>query len=254
MVGVGISNCGRERSRNEDSYLVRLAGDKAVLAVADGMGGHVAGDVASSLAVAVVERFWEEKMAGLPEPSGSNGKAVAAIVANLIQEANRQVYERAAADPAFQGMGTTLTVGFLEKGRLVVGHVGDSRAYLLEAGGIRLLTADHSLLEQMIQEGLIAPEEAQRHPQRHILTRALGTTPDVTVDLVEQELSDGAILLFCTDGLTSLVRDEELLAILREETDLQSAASRLVDLANERGGHDNITVVLATGIGKREAS
>ena len=252
MQGVGISNCGRERLRNEDSYLVRLAGGRAILAVADGMGGHVAGDVASSLAIEVVERFWEKTVSSLPAAAECPGD-VAAIVTTLIQEANRLVYERAAADPALQGMGTTLTVGFVEKGHLTIGHVGDSRAYLREGDVIRLLTADHSLPEQLIQNGLISPEEAQGHPQRHVLTRALGTGPEVEADLVQRELPDGATLLFCTDGLTTLVRDEELLAVLQEEQDPHAAAARLIELANGRGGHDNITVVLATDIGKQEA-
>ncbi len=253
MQGVGVSNCGRERLRNEDSYFVRLAKEKALIAVADGMGGHVAGDVASALAVAVVERFWGKMYPDLSkteEPSCD----VAKMINTLVQEANRLVYERGAADPALRGMGTTITVGFVEKGFLTIGHVGDSRAYLLEKDRITMLTADHSLPEQLIQNGIISPEEAQEHPQRHVLTRALGTAPVVEADLLQHELPAGTTLLFCTDGLTTLVRDHELLAVLQEETDLDRAATRLIDLANERGGHDNITVVLLTDCGKREAS
>lgn len=253
MQGVGISNCGLERSRNEDSYLVCLAEGKAILAVADGMGGHVAGDVASALAIEVVERLWEKIAPGLPEGADFS-VTIRTMIDALIQEANHRVYMRGAADPELRGMGTTLTVGYVGKGLLTIGHVGDSRAYLRDGNEITLLTADHSLPEQLIQNGLISPEEALKHPQRHVLTRALGTGSKVEVDLVQQEFPAGATLLFCTDGLTTLVRDEELLAVLQEETDLHTAASRLVELANARGGYDNITVVLATDGGKRETS
>jgi PPM family protein phosphatase len=244
---VGLTDLGRERSRNEDSFLALVGPHLSILAVADGMGGHVAGEVASKLAISVLERYWAELNQSEPIPE----KHFAGIVQNLVLEANRLIYSEAATEPARLGMGTTLTVGLLGDSRLVIGHVGDSRAYLVLDNRLELLTEDHSLLEQMIQAGSVSPAEVDGHPQRHIITRALGTAPEVEVDLVEKELPDNAALLFCTDGLTSLVRDDEILAIILEQEAPERAAAALIDLANARGGLDNITVVYAAAIGRQ---
>lgn len=247
MQVVGLSHPGRERSRNEDSFLVRSGSACSLFAVADGMGGHVAGDVASTLAVSVLERCWDGLLRENPMPYNQ----LAGIIKKMMTEANQSIFTQSAADAAKQGMGTTLTVGMLSGLNLVLGHVGDSRAYLIEEGGIKLLTEDHSLLEQLIQQGSVFPEEVQGHPQRHILTRALGTTAGVEIDLVETELKEGSVLLLSTDGLTTLVQDDEILdIILTRQNDLALTAASLINLANERGGYDNITVVLATGIGR----
>jgi PPM family protein phosphatase len=244
---VGLSDPGRERSRNEDSFLVRSGSAFTLLSVADGMGGHVAGDVASTLAVSVLERCWDGLLRENPLPDNQ----LSGLIKNMMIEANQSILTQSAGDATKQGMGTTLTVGILYGLNLVLGHVGDSRAYLIEEGGIKLLTADHSLLEQLIQQGSISPEEVQGHPQRHILTRALGTTAGVEIDLVETELKEGSVLLLCTDGLTTLVQDDEILNIILNRQDNPALASAaLINLANERGGYDNITVVLATGIGR----
>jgi PPM family protein phosphatase len=244
---VGQSDPGRERSRNEDSYLVRAGSGLSLLAVADGMGGHVAGDVASTLAVSVLERCWD----GFLRENSVPFNQLSGIVKNMMIEANQSILTHSTDDAEKQGMGTTLTMGVLSGLNLVLGHVGDSRAYLIEEGGIKLLTEDHSLVEQLIQQGSLSPEEVQGHPQRHILTRALGTTANVEIDLVERELIEGSALLFCTDGLTNLVQDDEILnIILTEQDDPDLAVTSLIDLANKRGGYDNITVVLATGIGR----
>ncbi len=247
MQVVGLSDRGRERSRNEDNFLFRTGSALTLLAVADGMGGHVAGDVASSLAVSVLERCWDELLRENPVPDNQ----LSGIIKNMITEANQTIFTQSVDFAANQGMGTTLTMGMLSGLNLVLGHVGDSRAYLIEDGGIKLLTEDHSLLEQLIQQGSISPEEAQGHPQRHILTRALGTTQGVEIDLMETELKIGSTLLLCTDGLTTLVQDDEILDIIHTRLDdPELAAASLINLANSRGGYDNITVVLATGIGR----
>jgi PPM family protein phosphatase len=244
---VGLSDLGRERSRNEDSFLVRTGSAFSLLAVADGMGGHVAGDVASTLAVSVLERCWD----GLHQENPLPHNQISAIVKNMIAEANQSILNYSAGDAAKQGMGTTLTMGLISGLNLVIGHVGDSRAYLIEEGRIKLLTEDHSLLEQLIQQGSVSPEEVQGHPQRHILTRALGTASDVEIDLVETELKEGSALILCTDGLTTLLQDDEILDIIYARQDDPGLAVRsLINLANKRGGYDNITVVLATGIGR----
>jgi protein phosphatase len=244
---VGLTHRGRERSRNEDSYLVKTGEDLSILAVADGMGGHMAGDVASALAIGVFERYWAEVSRNRP-PSPDR---FAEIIENLIIKANNLILEEAARDSSKEGMGTTLTVGLLSGLSLVIGHIGDSRAYLVSKDALTMLTEDHSLLEQLIQAGRMSPEEAEGHPKRHILVRALGTSAEVKVDLIPVELNEGDALLFCSDGLTSMVPDEEIHRAALDHTDPLPAAQALIRLANERGGCDNITVVYATDIGRR---
>lgn len=244
---VGLSDPGRGRYRNEDSFLARGSGTLALLAVADGMGGHVAGDVASKLAISVLESGWNK----ISRENPMAAHQLFEIIKKMIGEANQAILFQSAADQGKQGMGTTLTAGMISGRNLVIGHVGDSRAYLIENEKIALLTEDHSLLERLIQKGNLSPEDAQRHPQRHILTRALGTN-SAEIDLVEAVLEEGAILMLCTDGLTSLVQDDEILdIILARQDDPGSAAGSLVQLANERGGYDNITVVLAAVSGRQ---
>lgn len=246
MRAVGLTHPGRERSRNEDSYLVKTGKDLSIFAVADGMGGHVAGDVASALAIGVLERYWDEVSPGSLPPRDR----FAGIIKNLIIKANNLILEEAARDSSKSGMGTTLTAGLLCGRSLTIGHIGDSRAYLVSKEALTMLTEDHSLLEQLIQAGRISPEEAEGHPKRHILVRALGTSADVKVDLIDVELNEGAALLFCSDGLTSMVRDEEIHRAALDHPDPLPAAQALVKLANKRGGCDNITVVYATEIGR----
>ncbi len=243
----GLTHTGRERSRNEDSYLVKTGKSFSILAVADGMGGHVAGDVASALAVHVFERYWDEIYPdGLPPPH-----LFGEVIENLIIKANDTILEEAARDSCKEGMGSTLTAGMLSGRNLMIGHIGDSRAYLVSKSALTLLTEDHSLVEHLVQSGRMSPEEADNHPKRHILVRALGSSADIKVDLINVELHEGAALLFCSDGLTSMVRDEEIHRIALKHAHPLPAAQALIRLANERGGCDNITVVYATDIGGR---
>lgn len=237
---------GRERSRNEDCFLVRQNSAITLLAVADGMGGHLAGDEASALAISALACCWDK----LSRESPIAPHQLAKIIRKMIDAANQLILDRSAKDASRQGMGTTLTAAMLNGLNLVLGHVGDSRVYAIEKDRIKLLTEDHSLVEQLIQQGSISPQEVQGHPQRHILTRALGTTP-VEIDVVETVLDEGSSLLLCTDGLTTLVHDDEILnIILTRRADPNLAATALIELANRRGGFDNITVVLATDIGR----
>ncbi len=243
----GLTNRGRERARNEDNYVLKTNDHATLMVVADGMGGHRAGNVASSLVVVTAERYWVEykhNAALSPEESRK-------FISKLITEANEVIYEEASNSVEKRGMGTTLTAGLLCGHRLIIGHVGDSRAYHINNGTINLLTRDHSLLEQLLASGQVKPEEAQDHPQRHVLTRALGMDPQPEIDLLEIELEAGAALLFCTDGLTNMVSDEEILRAYLQQADPRVLAEKLVEMANSRGGLDNITVVIATGIGGR---
>ncbi|HXF37986.1 MAG TPA: Stp1/IreP family PP2C-type Ser/Thr phosphatase, partial [Actinomycetota bacterium] len=215
------TDIGRARERNEDGLLV----EPPFFAVADGMGGHRGGDVASRLAL---EALREGDRA----------------LAERVREANRRVYERSMLDRAVAGMGTTLTAAVLEGDRLRLAHVGDSRAYLLRDGRLRRLTEDHTLVHRMVTRGQLTEEEAAEHPYRSVLTRALGTEPDVAVDEAVVEVRAGDRLLLCTDGLTGMLPESRVAEILRSVRDPQEAADRLVDEANEAGGLDNITVIV----------
>ena len=216
------TDIGLVRERNEDGYLVR----PPLFAVADGMGGHRGGEVASRLALETLDR-----------PG-------AAPLAERVREANRVVYERSMLDRSVAGMGTTLTAAALEGDRLRLAHVGDSRAYLLREGRLERLTEDHTMVHRMVREGRLTEEEAAWHPYRSVLTRALGTEPDVPVDEAVVEVRPGDRVLLCTDGLTSMVPDARIGQILRATADPQEAADRLVEEAIAAGGLDNVTVVV----------
>ena len=223
-----LSHPGRRRRHNEDAYVV----EPPLFAVADGMGGAKAGEVASGLAAAAVQE------------SGSDGQSGEARVAALIQEANRRVFRRASEDREASGMGTTMTVALVEDDRVAFGHVGDSRAYLIRDGELEQLTDDHSLVAELVRSGKLTPEEAETHPQRSVITRALGTEADVDVDTFSVPVEPGDLFLLCSDGLTSMVDDETILdAVGRNRPNLQEAAKALVNAANRGGGEDNITVI-----------
>lgn len=241
----GLTNKGRERVRNEDNLFIRQDKDLAMVAVADGMGGHLAGNVASSLAVAAAEKFWNN----LKHESITQVHEIPSLMVDMVAHANDTILEESNRNPEKRGMGTTLTTGLLYNNYLVISHIGDSRAYLVEDNSIHLLTKDHSLVEELIKTGEVKPEDALNHPQRHVLTRALGTMPDPNIDITEMEVHPGSMLFLCTDGLTNLVSDQEILNHTLHEEDPNILAEQLINLANSRGGYDNITVIVVTGIG-----
>jgi len=231
----GRTDTGRRRRRNEDAFVLA----PPLFAVADGMGGAQAGEVASRLAAAALEDTDPGRLAG-PER-----------VASLIQEANRRVHERSSSDPSTSGMGTTMTVALVEDDGVVIGHVGDSRAYLVREGRIEQITEDHSLVNELLKSGKLSAREAEVHPQRSVITRAVGTDPDVDVDSFTVDARDGDVFLICSDGLTDMVDDERILAtVARYGDDLDRMTKQLVVAANRGGGEDNITVV-AFSIGDR---
>ncbi len=231
------TDTGRKRRRNEDAFVLA----PPLFAVADGMGGAQAGEVASKLAAAALEDTDPGRLTG-PER-----------VASLIQEANRRVHERSSVDPATSGMGTTMTVALVENDGVVIGHVGDSRAYLVRGKEIEQITEDHSLVNELLKTGKLSLEEAETHPQRSVITRAVGTDPDVDVDSFIVDTQDGDVFLICSDGLTDMVDDEHILATVeRYRGNLESLTKQLVTAANRGGGEDNITVV-AFSIGKLDS-
>ena len=225
---VGDSDTGKRRRHNEDTYVEK----PPLFAVADGMGGAQAGEVASELAASA-----------LREDNGGDGGEERLVA--LIQEANRRVYERSAADRNVQGMGTTVTAALVEDALVRIGHVGDSRAYRIHDGELEQLTEDHSLVGELLRSGKLSPEEAETHPQRSVITRALGTDPDVDVDTFSIPTQAGDLFMLCSDGLTSMVEDEAILeGTKKHRNDLQAAVKALIRAANKGGGEDNITVVL----------
>ena len=225
-VSIGAAtDIGQVREGNEDSFLVVAP----LYAVADGMGGHRGGEVASSLALETVQGMFERREGSL---------------ADQVVEANRAVFDRSQNDRSVSGMGTTLTAALVDGSRVHLVHVGDSRAYLLRGGELAQLTEDHTLVHRMVMEGEISQEEAETHPHRSILTRALGVDESVQVDEGDVEVSDGDRLLLCTDGLTGMVPEGQIREILLESADPQEAVEKLVKVANRAGGIDNITAVI----------
>jgi PPM family protein phosphatase len=225
-VSVGAaSDIGQVREGNEDSYLVIAP----LYAVADGMGGHRGGEVASNLALETVQQLFEQ---------GSG------TLAEQVEQANHAVFERSQQDRSVSGMGTTLTAALIDGGRVHLAHVGDSRAYLFRGGELSVLTEDHTLVHKMVMEGEITEEEAETHPHRSILTRALGVDAAVEVDESDVDVVDGDRILLCSDGLTGMVPDGQIREILGRNPDPQPAVDELVKEANRAGGIDNITAVI----------
>ena len=223
------SDTGRRRRANEDAFYARAP----LFAVADGVGGAQAGEVASGIAVEVLQQ-------GLPE----NGGSVEERLRARVEEANARITELSRADDEHAGMATTLTVAYVGEHELSVAHVGDSRLYRLRDGSFERLTDDHSMVEELVRQGKITPEEADEHPQRSIITRALGREAGVQPDSHTWPARDGDLYLLCSDGLTSMVSEADVAAMVRETPSLERAGRALVDAANAAGGRDNITVVL----------
>ena len=221
------TDVGRVRDHNEDGYLVDES--LGLVAVADGMGGHRAGEVASAASLDALR---------IAFGAGS-------AIDDAVTAANDIVYEQSVADQSLRGMGTTLTAGALGiDGTLLLGHVGDSRAYLVRDGSLERVTTDHSLVEELIQAGELTEEEREQDPRRSQITRALGLAPGVVVDLESVPLQAGDRVLLCSDGLTTMLREHRIAEILRDQQDGAAAAQQLIDEANEAGGADNITVLI----------
>ncbi len=227
------TDIGLQRRANEDCYA--FAAELGLFLVADGMGGHQAGQVASRLAA-------EAAVGALRAMDGSRAILTEQLRC-AVSAANREIYVAAQTKPELSGMGTTLVSLLAQGGRVALAHVGDSRAYLIRAGGIRQLTDDHSVVGELVRRCEISRTEARAHPHRHVLTRALGVRREVSPDLAELTATPGDTFVLCSDGLTGLVRDDEI-ADLATGADLDEACRELVDLANSRGGEDNITLVI----------
>jgi protein phosphatase len=263
----GMSDPGKVRRGNEDQFLIAVL-DKALrvratslpqpkvqhsddqgylFVVADGMGGHAAGKQASALAIDSVETFILETFQWFARCKSKEADGVLAEFQNALGQANTRILAEGARHPEWHGMGTTLTLAYSLNDQLHVAHVGDSRCYLFHHGTLYRLTSDHTLVEEMVRRGVLNAEEAAGHQWRHVITNAVGgDTPEVKVEVHKVHLEAGDRVLLCSDGLTEMVSDDEIARVLDEETAPEPACQRLVARANEAGGKDNTTVILAS--------
>jgi serine/threonine protein phosphatase PrpC len=237
----GLSDVGRSRNHNEDHF--EIVGDGRLCVVADGMGGHGHGDLASRIAV---EAILEHIGSASRQSGGSAPDERSRLLETAIDSAHRRLLERVAADEDLVGMGTTTVVMLVEDGAGAVAHVGDSRAYRLRQGELELLTEDHSWVNEQVRAGFLSADQARSHPLKNVVTRALGGEAGIQVDVETIAVQPEDLYLLCSDGLTTMLRDEEIGDRLREvgESSVEEVCSRLVGDANERGGLDNVTVVL----------
>lgn len=231
-----ITDVGRVRQHNEDS--IGVFPEIGLFLVADGMGGHSAGEVASAMAVKIIGQHLSA-FRGLKKAGPIND-----ILSDGLIKANGAIYKASRDNPELRGMGTTLTAAMVLGQEAFICHVGDSRAYQIRAGSIRQLTLDHSLVQELVRVGGITQVEARQHPQRNVLTRALGTAPGVEVDSFSSPIKKGDLLLLCSDGLTGPLEDSDILKIILESASLDGAAKDLLGEALNRGGLDNISVLL----------
>lgn len=233
MEYVALTDVGKKRLNNEDSYIVNVTGEDKIFIVADGMGGHNAGEIASLEACRITESYVLEQKGDIDS-----------VLKAGVSKANRDIYVRAAENPSMKGMGTTIDVCVVSDKKLHIAHVGDSRVYIISNDGIRRITKDHSIVGMMLEEGSITEEEARVHPQRNYITRAVGSAVNVDVDIICEDIHSGEWVLMCTDGLTNMVERDVMHRVIIDAGSVNDAASELVRLAKENGGDDNITVIL----------
>lgn len=240
VASYGMTDVGRRRDSNEDAFLED--DDLRLYAVADGMGGHAAGEVASSLAI---ETLAATLRAALSRPIGSDVDRAEQLLRSAVADANRKICESVHGRDEWRGMGTTVVAALLVGEQAVVAHVGDSRAYLLHDRSLARLTSDHSWVSEQVRLGLLSEDDAHRHPMRNIVTRALGNRDDVDIEVGRSRIQPGDVFVLCSDGLNTMLTDDEIRdALLSHPGDARRACEALVDAANERGGEDNTTVVV----------
>lgn len=227
------TDVGLVRVNNEDSYLIDDSGGKKLFIVADGMGGHNAGEVASLEACRKIDAY-------IRSHEGSDD----VLLEEAVKKANREIFNHASQNEAMRGMGTTVDACVLSGSEITVAHVGDSRVYIVSKGALRKITKDHSVVGMMLDAGSITEEEAKNHPQRHYITRAVGTSYGIDVDIIKETIAEDEFVLMCSDGLTDMVSEDDILSIVSDAPKLSEAADALVAKAKENGGVDNITLVI----------
>ncbi|RKQ37435.1 Stp1/IreP family PP2C-type Ser/Thr phosphatase [Oceanobacillus halophilus] len=239
MKGTFLTDRGKVRSHNEDAGGIYYNSHNHMLAViADGMGGHQAGDVASQMAISLLQEKWE-KTSAFDKP-----EKIEEWLRATMDEINEKLFLHAQENKECEGMGTTIVVTIYVDDFLTVGHIGDSRCYLLNQDGFKQITEDHSLVNALVRSGQLSKEDAVHHPRKNVVLRALGSEAEVDTDIKTITVEEGDILLLCSDGLTDKLLDEELLEIIKQNEDLEKASKELVQLANNRGGEDNISLIL----------
>jgi serine/threonine protein phosphatase PrpC len=243
----GLTDVGRVRADNEDSF--RILDPLHLFVLSDGMGGQAHGEVASSMAVETIVNYCQDAKddpnATLDKLPSQQWAEKTTRLESAVQLANSKIFQAAQKNPEQYGMGATLTAAWFDNGRLSIAHVGDSRAYLLRGGNLQQLTNDHSLVAEQVRRGIITPQQAESSEIQSVLLRALGAHAEVEVDIDEVGIYPRDVLLLCSDGLTRMVTEPEIAGSLQAETDPHAAARKLIELANERGGIDNITVIVA---------
>lgn len=245
LKAVGLSHVGRQRQHNEDSFLV--ADQANLFVVADGMGGHAAGEIASRIAVDSISEFiihTKEDDGTWPHAYDEKYRRSTNRLMAAVRLSNTRVLEAMRKDARLRGMGTTVVACMADEGIVSVAHVGDSRAYLIRDGQLTRLTNDHSWVFEQVQAGMLTEAEAEKHPLRNVITRALGGALQVSPDASEVESKSGDVYLLCSDGLTGMVSEEDILKLVTASDDLDNACQKLIDAANERGGMDNVTAIL----------
>lgn len=236
-----VTDCGKTRPNNEDFCCAEVINGFTVMILADGMGGYRGGEIASSGAVETVIEYLRKNLQKYSSP-----KQVFEAMHAALYYANKNLFNLAAESVTLEGMGTTIDIAISNNHELFIAHVGDGRVYKISGDGkIRKITRDHSLVEYMVERGEITPQEAAVHPQRHIITRALGTDYTINADMITESITSKDTILLCSDGLTGMLSDEKILSVVTESKQLSDAAQTLVRLANEAGGKDNITVIIA---------
>ncbi|HZK01157.1 MAG TPA: Stp1/IreP family PP2C-type Ser/Thr phosphatase [Tissierellaceae bacterium] len=235
----GLTDNGLSRENNQDSLFVSDSEDLPLFMVADGMGGHNAGEIASNIAVDTIKNNFYKKKKNL-----ESKVRIIDTIGESIYEANKKVYLEAIRRPNCSGMGTTLTMAYIFDNNIYIGHIGDSRAYHIRDNNIMQITEDDSLVNELIKNGSITKEEAMNHPQKNVITKALGTSIDIEIDVQTKEYEDGDFLVICSDGLSNMVKEKDILKTIRIEKDVKSACETLVDHAKKNGGLDNITLII----------
>lgn len=239
---VFLSDKGKVRETNEDScFYEKIDEDVELLVVADGMGGHNAGEIASKIAIETIKNYINIKY----DKDRKNIDFLLNLLKESIIEANSKIYYKSIDNINYSGMGTTLTATIVWSNKMLIGHVGDSRAYIVRKDSLLKITNDHSLVAELVRKGSISEQEAREHPQRNIIMRALGTSKDIDVDMITFEIIQYDKILLCTDGLTNMLSDSEIINIIKSAKNIEEAIQNLIIIANDIGGIDNITVILA---------
>ncbi|AWV88312.1 Stp1/IreP family PP2C-type Ser/Thr phosphatase [Bradymonas sediminis] len=251
LICAGMTDVGSTRDHNEDDFYLS-DGKEALCVVADGMGGHRSGEVASAMAIKAMVEYYRETMsdeASAPDPPvGEDGEEVDLIEYRLreaVLSANTAVFTAASESEMYQGMGTTIVLGYFTNDGAYFANIGDSRAYRFRDGKLEQRTEDHSLANEYVRMGILAAEDIEYFPYKNVITRACGLADEVEVDVHFEEMQVDDIFLFCSDGLSDMIRDGQIEQLFKEEDDLEKLCRRLIDVANENGGEDNITVILA---------